>query len=79
MAKYNRNESLDKNAMRGVNITEPKLPTEITSSVDDFPLSNEFWDAIYEFLQDKYGRDAGKYARSYGVEIIVSDIEWEDL
>lgn len=67
MAKYNHNESLGENAMRGVDITEPELPTEITSSADDFP------------LQDKYGRDAGKYAQSYGVEVIVSDIEWEDM
>lgn len=79
MAKYNHNESLGKNAMRGVDITEPELPTEITSSADDFPLPDEFWDSIYEYLQDKYGRDAGKYAQSYGVEVIVSDIEWEDM
>jgi len=79
MAKYNHNESLGKNAMRGVDITEPELPTEITSSADNFSLPDEFWDSIYEYLQDKYGRDAGKYAQSYGVEVIVSDIEWEDM
>ena len=79
MAKYNHNESLGKNAMRGVDITEPELPTEITSSADNFPLPDEFWDSIYEYLQDKYGRDAGKYAQSYGVEVIVSGIEWEDM
>lgn len=79
MSKYNHNESLGKNAMLDVDITEPKLPTEITSNADDFPLPDKFWDAIYEFLQDKYGRDAGKYAQSYGVEVIVSDIEWGDL
>lgn len=78
MAKYNNKESLAKNAMRGVDITEPDLPTEITSSADNFPLPDEFWDAIYEYLRDKYGRDAKKYPQSYGVEVIVSDIEWED-
>ena len=60
-------------------MTESKLPIKITRSADEFPLPDEFWDAIYEFLQDKYGRDAGKYAQSYGVEVIVSDIEWEDM
>ena len=64
--------------MRGVDITEPELPTEITSSADNFPLPDEFWDAITEYIQDKYGRDAGKYPQSYGVEVIVSDIEWGD-
>lgn len=77
MTKYNHDENLTQNATRDV--TEPILPMEITSDKDGFPLSNEFWDAIYEFLQDKYGRDAGKYAQSYGVEVIVSDIEWEDM
>lgn len=79
MTKYNHNESLTQNAMRGVDITEPELPTEITSSADDFPLPDEFWDAINEFLQDKYGRDVGKNVQSYDVEVIVSDIEWEDM
>ena len=79
MAKYNHNESLGKNAMRGVDITEPELPTEITSSTHNFPLPDEFWDAIYEYLQDKYGRDAGKYVGGYGVEVIVSNITWEDM
>lgn len=79
MAKYNHNESLTQNAMRGVDITEPELPTEITSSADNFPLPDEFWNAIYEYLQDKYGRNAGKYPQSYGVEVVVSDIEWGDM
>ena len=79
MAKYNHNESLGKNAMRGVDITEPELPTEITSSTHNFPLPDEFWDAIYEYLQDKYGRDAGKYVSGHSVEVIVSNITWEDL
>ena len=56
-----------------------ELPTEINSGADDFPLPDEFWDAIYEYLQDKYGRGAGKYPTSYGVEVKVSDIEWDDL
>ena len=59
--------------------TRTKLPTKITSSADNFPLPDEFWDSIYEYLQDKYGRDAGKYAQSYGVEVIISDIEWADM
>ena len=59
--------------------TRTKLPTEITSNDSNFPLPDEFWDSIYEYLQDKYGRDAGKYAQSYGVEVIISDIEWADM
>ena len=79
MAKYDHNESLGKNIMRGVDITEPELPTEISTETDDFKLPDEFWDAIYEYLQDTYGRDAGKYASSYGVEVNIVDIDWEDL
>lgn len=56
-----------------------KLPTEISTETDDVRLPDEFWDAIYEYLQDTYGRDAGKYAASYGVEVKVVDIDWEDL
>ena len=56
-----------------------ELPTEITSNDSNFPLPDEFWDAIYEYLQDKYGRDAGKYPSGYGVEVIISDIEWADM
>lgn len=79
MSKYNPNESLTQNAMRGVDITEPELPTRISSETEDrLPLPDEFWDAIYEYLRDKYGRDAGKYPQSYGVEVIVDGIEWED-
>lgn len=59
--------------------TRTKLPTEITSSTHNFPLPDEFWDAIYEYLQDRYGRDAGKYVGGYGVEVIVSNITWEDM
>ena len=65
--------------MKSFSKTQAKLPTEITSSADNFALPDAFWDSIYEYLQDKYGRDANKYAQSYGVEVIVSDIEWEDL
>lgn len=75
MAKYDHNESLTQNAMRGVDITEPDLPTQVTSNEDGFPLPDEFWNAISEYLQDKYG----KHPQSYGVEVIVSDIEWEDM
>lgn len=65
--------------MKSISKTPANLPTEITSSADNFPLPDAFWDSIYEYLQDKYGRDANKYAQSFGVEVIVSDIEWEDL
>ena len=65
--------------MKSFSKTQANLPTEITSSADNFALPDAFWDSIYEYLQDKYGRDANKYAQSYGVEVIVSDIEWEDL
>ena len=59
--------------------TRTKLPTEITSNDSNFPLPDEFWDSIYEYLQDKYGRDAGKYVGGYSVEVIVSNITWEDM
>lgn len=79
MTKYNNNESLGKNTMHGVDTIEPELPTEITSNTDGLPIPDELWDAVYEYLQDKHGRDAGKYPQSYGVEVVVSDIEWEDM
>lgn len=60
-------------------MTKTELPTKITSSTDDFPLPDEFWNAIYDYLQDKYGQDANKYVKSYNVEVVVSDIEWEEM
>lgn len=52
-----------------------KLPTKVTlpSGVN---LPDEFYDSVFDYLQDKYGRDAGLYPEAYGIEIIVDGITW---
>ncbi len=76
MAKYNENESWTKNAARGVDLTEPELPTEIDLTNDlDFPTPDELATAITDYLAEKYG----KLPAVYGIQIVVSDIEWEEL
>lgn len=55
-----------------------RLPTDVIVPVRA-SMPDEFYDAIYEYLQDKYGRSEGVYAMSYGVEIMVKDITWEEL
>lgn len=60
MTKHNNDESLGENTMRGVDITEPELPTEITSNADGLPLPDELWDAVYEYWQDKCRKEIRK-------------------
>lgn len=75
MAKYNKEQSLGQNAARGVDITEPNPPEEIVISDDlDFPIPDGLWEQISEYLADKYG----KQPSSYGLEITVSEIDWEE-
>lgn len=59
-------------------VKEEKLPTDITLPLE-VKMPEEFWDSIYEYLQDKYGREAGMYPQAYGVEIKIGDIAWEKL
>lgn len=54
------------------------LPENITLP-DNANLPDGFWDSIYDWLQDNYGAEAGKYAESYGVEITIRNIRWEEL
>ena len=55
-----------------------ELPTEVILP-DGVELPDSFYDAIYEHLQDSYGRKVNKYAQSYGIEIKITDINWEEL
>ena len=55
-----------------------RLPTDVVVPVKA-SMPDEFYDAIYEYLQDEYGRREGMYPSSYGVEIMVKDITWEKL
>ena len=55
-----------------------KLPTEVVLP-SGVKLPDEFYDSVYEYLQDKYGRDVNKYAEAYGIEIKIVDISWNDL
>ena len=55
-----------------------KLPTEVILP-SGANLPDEFYDSVYEYLQDKYGRDVNKYAEAYGIEIRITDITWSDL
>lgn len=77
MAKYDSNLSLGQNAAKGVDITEPNPPEEITISDDlDFIIPDDLWEEISCYLASKYGN--GKFPQSYGLEIVVSDIDWEE-
>lgn len=55
-----------------------KLPTEVVLP-SGVKLPDGLYDSIYEYLQDKYGRDVNKYAEAYGIEIKVVGISWNDL
>lgn len=75
MAKYNHNESLGMNAIRGVDITEKAPPYELTITDDkDWKTPEKLTEAINEFLYNKYGC----YPSGYSYEIVVSDLEWEE-
>lgn len=53
----------------------PKLPKEIDLTVEkDFHIPDEFFDAINEFLAEKYGF----CTKAYGVEIKAVEIEWDE-
>ena len=75
MAKYNRNESLGANAIRGVDITEETPPYEVVITDDkDWKTPEKLTETINEFLYNKYGY----YPSSYSYEIVVGDLEWEN-
>lgn len=51
-----------------------QLPTEINlTNKDEFRVPEEMWEAINDFLADEYGL----CVNSYGLEIKVSDIDWD--
>ena len=64
--------------METFKVNREELPTDITLPLE-VKMPEEFWDSIYEYLQDKYGREAGMYPQAYGVEIKVGDIVWEKM
>ena len=75
---YDKNKSLTENAMNGVDITEPDLPTDLDiTAEEDFEPSNEVMDGlvneINEYLADKYGYCVNSY--SYSVKIY--SIDWD--
>ena len=75
---YDNNKSLTENAMNGVDITEPDLPTDLDITADeDFVPSGEVIDGlineINEYLSDKYGYCVNSY--SYSIKI--HDIDWD--
>lgn len=55
-----------------------ELPTEVILP-SGVKLPENFYDGIYEYLQDKYGREVDKYPEAYGIEIKITDISWNDL
>lgn len=75
---YDNNKSLTENAMNGVDITEPNLPTELDITAEkDFMLSEQTMDAladdINEYLADKFGfMNSG-----WSFSITIGDILWD--
>ena len=72
---YDNSKSLLENAIAGVDITEPELPTDIDLTGDkDFRTPDNFMNSVNEFLCDKYGQ----VPMAYDYEIKITDIMWGD-
>lgn len=74
MTKYNHEQSLTENAARGVDITTPSLPSEIDLTDSEMRTPDQLSEAINEYLSDTYGA----IPSSYGLEIKLTDIDWEE-
>lgn len=73
--KYDNNKTLTENAMAGVDITMPELPDEVDlTNEDDWKTPDQLSEAINEYLYDSYG----VVPSSYGLEITLTDIDWEE-
>lgn len=75
--EYDKTKSLGANAIKGVDITEPGLPSTVEITEDlEFDLPEAVWDAIWEHLTMKYGKGE-HHPEAYGLKIVVEDITWE--
>lgn len=74
MTKYNHNESLTQNAMRGVDITEPELPDNI---VLDCELPDDLCEALGKCIMDYCAENYHELPVAYGWDITLYDITWE--
>lgn len=73
MTKYDPSKSWTENAARGVDMTEPSLPSEIDLTDSEMRTPDQLCEAINEYLSDTYG----KVPSAYGLEIKLTDIDWE--